>query len=109
MSFMQPEITFETFEIFETRQGTVCLPYATISMDEILKELNYETDPAHCLVDLAQAREAGIYDVKKGWFARLSAPGYMDATDWSGPFNSEKEAKQYLIDTYGEDDESDSD
>nr|HEX4314022.1 hypothetical protein [Kofleriaceae bacterium] len=27
------------------------------------------------------------------WWARLSMPGYMDATEWSGPFESEDEAR----------------
>lgn len=44
------------------------------------------------------------------WFARLQAPGYLDCTDWAGPFDSEEEARMYLATTYcidpftGEDD-----
>jgi len=34
-----------------------------------------------------------------GWGARLSAPGYLDCTDWS-VFDTEREAKEYLRDTY---------
>jgi hypothetical protein len=37
--------------------------------------------------------EAGIY-------ARLSAPGYLDCTDWSGPFESIRHAEEYLVETY---------
>jgi hypothetical protein len=34
--------------------------------------------------------------VRKDWYgARLSAPGYMDATDWSC-FDTEEAARQYL-------------
>jgi len=34
-----------------------------------------------------------------GWGARLSAPGYMDCTDWS-LYDSEKEAHDELCDQY---------
>ena len=46
--------------------------------------------------------ESGL-DLEQGAiYARLSAPGFLDCTDWSGPFQSVEEAAQYLIDTYGE-------
>lgn len=38
-----------------------------------------------------------------GWYARLSAPGYMDATEWSGPFGTEDEALEALYEMYGDD------
>lgn len=37
-----------------------------------------------------------------GWGARLSAPGYMDCTDWIGPFSTEQEAVEELYEMYGE-------
>jgi len=39
------------------------------------------------------------------WFARLSAPGYMDATDWNGPHDTEEEALWDLYEMYGGSDE----
>ena len=38
-----------------------------------------------------------------GYGARLSAPGYLDCTDW-GVFDTEQEAKEYLEETYGDED-----
>lgn len=38
----------------------------------------------------------------KGFFARLSAPGYMDATDWLGPYATEDEAFEALYEQYGD-------
>lgn len=35
-----------------------------------------------------------------GYFARLSAPGYLDATEWAGPFETLAEAREYIADTY---------
>ena len=37
-----------------------------------------------------------------GYFARMSAPGYTDCTEWIGPFDTEDEAKQHLDDYYGD-------
>jgi hypothetical protein len=43
-----------------------------------------------------------VIEHKTGWLARLSAPGYMDCTDWTAHATLE-EAEQYLEDTYGDD------
>lgn len=38
--------------------------------------------------------------VAGSWWARLSAPGFLDATEWGGPFDTESEARAYIEDTY---------
>jgi hypothetical protein len=50
--------------------------------------------------------EAGEYTVKtiQGFGARLSAPGYLDCTEWV-VFDTESEAEEYLKEQYGDDDE----
>jgi hypothetical protein len=40
----------------------------------------------------------------KGFGARLSAPGYLDCTDWA-VFDTEGEAKAYLDENYPDDEE----
>jgi hypothetical protein len=40
----------------------------------------------------------------QGYGARLSAPGYMDCTEWS-VFDTYGEAREYLMETYGDEDE----
>lgn len=45
-------------------------------------------------------------DTAKGWFVRLSAPGYLDTTDWEGPFGSENEAKAHAKKSFGVDPET---
>ena len=37
--------------------------------------------------------------IRQGHGARLSAPGYMDCTEWT-VFDTEADAAQYLLDTY---------
>ena len=37
-----------------------------------------------------------------GFFARLSAPGYMDCTYWNGPYETAAEAAAELYSMYGD-------
>mgnify|MGYP003375598234 CR=1 FL=1 len=41
-----------------------------------------------------------VEDEIMGYLVRLSASGYMDCTDWIGPFDTEEEAWEALVDTY---------
>lgn len=44
-------------------------------------------------------------EIRKGWWgARLSAPGYMDRTEWT-VFETEEEAREFLKEFYGEDED----
>ena len=86
---MQWEIIQGHFQVIEnTREGTIVCPeqYAEYPGNE----------------DAARAYGVGTEDVSTvfGWFSRLSAPGYMDCTEWSGPFNTEEEAAQSLLSLY---------
>ena len=36
--------------------------------------------------------DPGTVELLDGWCGRYSAPGYMDRTDWCGPFKTRKEA-----------------
>jgi len=46
-------------------------------------------------------REPGDdYKRKPGWYWRLSASGYMDCTEWSGPFETELRATIDMFETY---------
>lgn len=36
---------------------------------------------------------------------KRSAPGYLDCTEWSGPFETEEECMSELVDMYGEEEE----
>ena len=52
----------------------------------------------------------GAFDERvEGVFARMSAPGYMDRTEWDGPFETCEEAAGALYGMYGEDDEANAD
>lgn len=47
--------------------------------------------------------EAGLDLEDDKVYCRLSASGYLDCTDWSGPYNTTEEAAQALLSLYFED------
>lgn len=59
--------------------------------------------PAEYLADAIDGMDRPLtIEIRHGFGARLSAPGYMDATEWA-VFATEDEAKDYLVETYGDD------
>jgi hypothetical protein len=102
---MIPEIVFDWFDIIESKNGITCVPQGILSFEDIVEEICPEdNDPYHPFT-IEYAKELGLYQSKQGWFGRLTMPGYLDSTDWSGPFKTEEETKEYLDETYGEDNE----
>ena len=53
-------------------------------------------------IDAAKAYNVELEDIEieTGWISRLSAPGYLDCTGWSGVYKSEKEAIREIRDLY---------
>lgn len=43
-----------------------------------------------------------------GYYSRLSAPGYLDCTEWLGPFKTEAEALAYVMDAFEVDENGES-
>lgn len=85
MAHMQPETWNGGMWICEAHGETQYFP------EDIFSRLQAAHD---CGVDLADV----FYE--KGWWSRLQAPGYMDVTDWNGPFETEKAALDYLYNLY---------
>lgn len=98
MAFMKPYIyKGDMFDVTNT-QGESTLVPADLVPDN--------PQPEH-FTDYIEWGTPATFEHVSGWFACLSAPGYMDCTNWSGPFATEEEAKEYLRDTYGDDEEED--
>lgn len=94
MSFMSVETFHGKMMQFEGRNGIDIVPLdvAGITRDALVKE----------------SKGFPIEEsVISGIFARMSAPGYMDCTDWSGPYDTEDAAREDMRAMYGDDDESD--
>ena len=81
MSFMQKEITQkQTWYVVDGDQGIEYFPFYDYSRTEA--EQNYP---------------GKIYSIQvtNGYGARMSAPGYLDCTDWC-VFDSAQKANEYL-------------
>lgn len=74
-----------------------------VPMAEYLNETE-----ARVYVYLPAIEEGGDPDPPKaGWYGRLSASGYLDATDWTGPFETSEEALQEVMNLYEVDENGD--
>lgn len=88
--FMRPNIVQISMVEIDTTDGVVMLP-----VDHLPLEVSNVT------------KVTAIHADK--WFSRLSAPGYLDCTDWIGPFDDEREALEALFQLYSGIDEELSD
>ena len=102
MSHMEPYAEYMTCYHVETENGTEVVP------EEVCGYLSAEKRQAAREVGLCSQLQpylsgSNILDleVREGFYARLSANGYLDCTEWIGPFDSEDEAFQALDDEYG--------
>jgi hypothetical protein len=94
MSFMEREITdFRTWYKGESSDCSTCFVAADDFTIEQFKS------------DVLEDSSADVETVS-GFGCRLSAPGYLDCTEWS-VFDSVSECESYLDEYYPEDDDSD--
>jgi hypothetical protein len=100
-TFMKPEYTTQDFFEVEFRNGET----EYIHMDafgtkgDVSGLIKKHYDSLGTPVELVSI-------VQDKWWCRLSAPGYLDATDWLGPFDTKKEAMDELSDVYDVDPET---
>jgi hypothetical protein len=106
MAFMRPEITHGQFYAVETADDTQIIPLDVCGIVNDPRDLQ---SYCQCLIDFDDDIPAGeqVPEVQTGWLARLSAPGYLDCTDWTA-HASEALARAYLADMYGDDEEGQS-
>lgn len=111
MSFMERQITNKRdWYKIETSQGTFFVDREDAGNypDADAESVREKVHPLAVNV-LGQFVEGGpdsieSWETVKGFGCRLSAPGYMDCTDWT-VFDSEDECKTFLDDNYPEDEE----
>lgn len=99
-SFMKPEIEEGFFfEVTDIHGYLTVIPACLVGDDPdpyAFKDYMESTYPVHSSKRV------------KGFGARLSAPGYLDATEWN-VFPTEEEAIAYLEETYGDFEEEETD
>ena len=96
-SFMQPEIVYGEWAILDGDCGIWIVPaedapetYTDEELDEIYSQVSEGGSECHeCTYE-------------EGFVARLSAPGYLDCTDWQGVYSSKEEALEELEEMYGD-------
>jgi len=93
MSHMQKQITEKMRGwMVETRDaGTCCVPDHVVSVPHYLatgahleaSDNEIFTDLCARLADYIEGRHILHIEVCEGYFARMSAPGYLDCTEWT--------------------------
>lgn len=110
MAFMQPQIYESDYIEVDGPHGTEIVPCDVDNFDipEIVnfpKRTDCEDDreiPGP-LAMYCENTWAYTIERKRGFVACMSAPGYMDRTDWSAHATAE-EARKHLDEMYGEED-----
>lgn len=105
MGFMEPDVEFMSmFSVLTTYCDSCLVPAELVSESPSAEELQDYVEGT------VRTREDGSPDavLLKGWFARLSAPGYLDCTDWMGPYDTEEEAINELTEFYELDEDEES-
>jgi hypothetical protein len=78
MSFMQPQIIHGKWIVIEVQSGTEIVPRD--AMPESWDHTN--PDAAEQLSMFLSDHRVLSISIRTAWGARLSAPGYLDCTDW---------------------------
>jgi hypothetical protein len=113
MAFMEKQVTTKlTWIEIDGSQG---ITFVDSNDDIALYNLIAKNDPseddeATMLQDACMYYEGDVESVglKVGYGARMSAPGYLDCTEWS-VFDTEAEAEAYLTEHYSEDEDEEDD
>lgn len=93
MAFLKPEYTREAFHVGENRFGErIAIPaFVWGTLEKFVEECGiHARDGVHSDAEI----------VEKKWWVRLSASGYMDCTEWDGPYDTEIEARKAIVETY---------
>lgn len=106
MGFMIPVAEKMTVYRVETNAGTFNVPDEALSGEDFDARGRVRRDK---IVKYTEGSKVHSVRKLKGWFAHLSAPGYMDQTEWDGPYKTEKKALDAVKSQYEVDDEGDPD
>ena len=100
MSFMKPQIIETSYWTFETSEGTEIIPCDPDGSDDT--EIVTEGAKLDAIRELFGDDVSGDIIIANGYLWRLSAPGYMDCTDWA-PGESIADCVSGLLGMFGDD------
>ena len=90
--FMQPEIVEDTWYVGEDKYRVYfAIPSDVMALEQVIEETGADPEDIETV---------------KGFGARIQAPGYMDASDWT-VYDTEQEAIDYLMEYYAPEDYDD--
>lgn len=92
MAFMEPQIMHGNWCEIESTHGAFFVPKEDVGEEPSQKSLEQYIEGSYL-----------EHRFLSGWGARLSAPGFLDCTDWV-VFDTEQKARAYLREAYGEED-----
>ena len=115
MSYMQPEIVHGLWLRVDTMNGTWWVPEDLVDPVFLKQDVAYEIDwpnleedsnlkaLVYALEDFVDADVYDIYELTlvEGWGGRMSAPGYLDCTEWT-VLPDREDVEAVLEDMYGE-------
>jgi len=96
---MQTETMFSQWIVIDGVYGVSVYPEDYFSEGEALADYLGTDKHGNIAENISKVHEC---ETIIGWAARLSMPGYLDCTEWVGPFTSEQAAADYIHETYGE-------
>lgn len=104
MGFMEKQVTDKQMWIeIDGNDGISAVP-ADIAGDVLVAvKLGNDARAEELALEFYSGSRVFEVTMRDGFGARMSAPGYMDCTEWS-VFDTAEEAEQYLSDTYDDDD-----
>lgn len=103
MSFMKPQIYQGRYFQVNTSAGLETVPCDVVGSRGLARP-----DDMLAFLEGVPDDPSETIQSEYGWIARMSAPGYMDCTDWTA-HKTWGAASRYLSDTYGDEEDSDPD
>ena len=113
MSFMQLQTRSGAWVVFDSREGGHCLWLRDVFSNDVAGafERISPLTPGQ-IAEMASVLDSMGYrgialdsiEIKFGFCARYSAPGYLDCTEWVGPYASAYDADKQARALYGNDD-----
>lgn len=94
--FMKPELVDTTWVKFDGDNGVTLVPAEFVS--GLDPDDNFD---ANVYQDFYSGKVDSV-EIVTGWAARLSAPGYLDATEWMGTYATAEEAALALVEIYSD-------
>jgi hypothetical protein len=110
MPFMEKQVEYGKWWVVDGPMGGEVVPFDLIGDQLSIENIEEDGRVIHRIVEPHRSyfENTWLYDfeVISGWCGRLSAPGYMDRTEWDGPYETKKDAMEALSDAFDQDEDN---